>query len=76
MYYYFTRWTCLVTPEGLENNVGPFQAIWVGHIPPAEFLERIKVENLKEFFYKQFKDEKEMEAYADSVGITTYEQLN
>lgn len=66
-YYYYTRWTFEGFPDTLDDK-GPFHSTWVTSRKPQEFWNDTLANNLKEFFFKKFDSEAEMQEYWKSVN--------
>lgn len=62
-FFYYTKWKFkpIGIPADLDHDI--FHTTWQTESPPKEFLERTRIDDLSEFFMKQFDTQEEMESY-------------
>ncbi len=72
-YYYYTKWRFKpeAKPEDLDYGE-VFHTTLVSSSPPKEFLAETRIDDLDEFFIKQFDSRKKMEAYWLDVTRTNF----
>jgi hypothetical protein len=69
-FYYYTHWKFRLAPDGLDET-GPYHSTWISEMPPEEFFHGTRVQELTEFYWRQFATEEAMVEFAKTVGLDT-----